>query len=117
MIARNWKKGIYEGPPKRNRSHWLLLTPEETEKIPSGLRFHHFSEWEIGKDNPVEPHQHNGIEFYYILEGRGVMTIGKEEQAVGPGDMIYIPRGTEHSCRVLGSTPLLRALGIVLLLE
>ena len=38
-------------------------------------------------------------EFYYLLEGRGVMEIDGEEREVGPGDAILIPAGAWHQIR------------------
>ncbi len=35
-------------------------------------------------------------EFYYILQARGEMTVGKECRDVVPGDAIAIPPGTAH---------------------
>lgn len=40
-----------------------------------------------------------------ILEGHGTMTIGKEEKRVGPGAVIFIPRGTVHHFRNDGDRP------------
>ena len=36
-------------------------------------------------------------EFYFILEGRGDMTVDGATRAVGPGDAILIPPGAWHS--------------------
>ncbi len=38
-------------------------------------------------------------EFYYVLEGRGLMEIQEEEREVGPGDAILIPAGDWHQIR------------------
>ncbi len=38
-------------------------------------------------------------EFYYILEGRGLMEIDGESRDVGPGDAILIPAGAWHQIR------------------
>lgn len=43
------------------------------------------------------PHYHPRTEeIYYILEGRGSMSIGNETRDVGPGDAIAIPPGELH---------------------
>lgn len=43
------------------------------------------------------PHYHAKTEeIYYILEGAGLMRVGREEAAVGPGDAIAIPPGASH---------------------
>ena len=48
------------------------------------------------------PHEHPTHEFYFVMTGRGVMTVGDEDRAVGPGDLVYIPPDTVHSLRPTG---------------
>ncbi|MDB4862123.1 cupin domain-containing protein [Pirellulaceae bacterium] len=56
----------------------------------------------------TQPHYHPLTEeIYYILEGVGEMTIGKETQPVGPGDAIAIPPGAIHTIRNSGEQILL----------
>lgn len=43
-------------------------------------------------------------EFYFILEGTGLMEIDGEEQSVSPGDAILIPAGAWH--QITATTPL-----------
>jgi mannose-6-phosphate isomerase-like protein (cupin superfamily) len=45
-------------------------------------------------------------EIYYVLCGRGAMTLGDEHREVGPGDGILIPPGTRHKIRNVGQEPL-----------
>jgi len=46
----------------------------------------------------AEPHYHKHVtEFYYILEGEGVLKIGDDELALTPGLLIRIDPGTVHS--------------------
>ena len=45
-------------------------------------------------------------EIYYILVGRGKMTIGDEVRSVGPSDAIAIPPEAVHQIVNDGSTPL-----------
>jgi mannose-6-phosphate isomerase-like protein (cupin superfamily) len=55
----------------------------------------------------VTRHFHQSTEeVYYVLEGEGEMTVGDETSAVGAGDAIYIPIGSVHSLRNVGSTVL-----------
>jgi quercetin dioxygenase-like cupin family protein len=44
----------------------------------------------------VPPHTREVEEFIYVLEGRTTILSGGNEYALGPGDAIYIPPGTEH---------------------
>ena len=41
-------------------------------------------------------------EVYYILEGRGQMSVGGETREVSAGDAVYIPRGAVHSLENTG---------------
>lgn len=55
----------------------------------------------------VTPHHHRQIEeIYYIVEGRGVMTVGDEEQDVAAGDAVYVPRGQRHTLANTGAEPI-----------
>ncbi len=46
---------------------------------------------------PTERHYHKlSEEFYFILEGKGLMEIDGTEREVGPGDAILIPAGAWH---------------------
>ena len=48
----------------------------------------------------TERHYHRlSEEFYYLLEGRGLMEIDGEEREVQPGDAILIPAGAWHAGR------------------
>lgn len=40
-------------------------------------------------------------EFYFLLEGTGIMEIDGAEREVGPGDAILIPPGTWHTITAL----------------
>lgn len=46
----------------------------------------------------TQQHYHRlSEEFYFILEGRGVMEIDGETRSVGPGDAVLIPAGAWHT--------------------
>jgi mannose-6-phosphate isomerase-like protein (cupin superfamily) len=45
-------------------------------------------------------------EIYYVLRGRGILTLAEEQCEVGPGDGILIPPGTCHTIRNIGQAPL-----------
>ena len=49
------------------------------------------------------PHYHvRTEEIYYILEGRGLMRLGRQSRKVAPGDAIAIPAGTLHQISNVG---------------
>jgi mannose-6-phosphate isomerase-like protein (cupin superfamily) len=55
----------------------------------------------------TQPHHHAATEeFYYVVEGRGLMRVGEEEQPVAAGDAILIPPGAVHTLRNDGPGPL-----------
>jgi mannose-6-phosphate isomerase-like protein (cupin superfamily) len=55
----------------------------------------------------VTPHHHREIEeIYYVISGRGLMTVGDETREVSAGDAIYVPRDHRHSLRNTGSEPI-----------
>lgn len=43
------------------------------------------------------PHRHNGGEVVYVLEGTGKQHIGDRTVDIGPGSVVYIPRGTTEA--------------------
>jgi mannose-6-phosphate isomerase-like protein (cupin superfamily) len=45
-------------------------------------------------------------EIYYLLEGRGRMTVAGETREVSAGDAIFIPRGATHTLENTGGEPL-----------
>lgn len=45
----------------------------------------------------VKSHKDRWDEFYYLLDGSGVLRVGSESEDVKAGDVIYIPKGCEHT--------------------
>jgi quercetin dioxygenase-like cupin family protein len=62
------------------------------------------SEFEIG--GYAEPHTHTFEQGYYILKGKGLVTIGDEEYKVKPGNSVLFPPNVVHSIKNTGNTPL-----------
>jgi len=55
----------------------------------------------------VTPHHHHRLEeIYYILSGRGLMTVGDEKREVSAGDAIFIPRNHRHTLENTGAEPI-----------
>lgn len=55
----------------------------------------------------VTPHRHQRIEeIYYIVAGRGLMTVGDETREVVAGDAVYIPRGHRHTLENNSAEPI-----------
>ena len=46
----------------------------------------------------IGEHRHEGDEeIYYVLEGRGTMTLDGERFEIGPGDLAVTPAGHTHA--------------------
>lgn len=55
------------------------------------------AEASLPKGSATDRHYHKlSEEFYYLLEGRGVMELDGERREVGVGDAILIPAGAWH---------------------
>lgn len=51
----------------------------------------------VGPGRQTKPHRLESCEVYYILDGEGMMHIGRETFPVGPGCAIHIPpRATQY---------------------
>jgi len=49
------------------------------------------------QEGATKKHYHsNSNEVQYILEGHGMFWLGDKQVAVGPGDLVIIPKGTAH---------------------
>jgi mannose-6-phosphate isomerase-like protein (cupin superfamily) len=82
---------------------WYLVRPQEMRALTAGGSLELVNEFEVPAGGAVFPHEHPTHEFYFVMSGRGVMTIGDEEQAIAPGDLVYIPPDTVHSLRPSGA--------------
>ncbi|MCK5080594.1 MAG: cupin domain-containing protein [Candidatus Moranbacteria bacterium] len=57
--------------------------------------------------NKFRPHLHKRTEeIYYILRGRGIVTIDKEQQEVQKGDLIPISKNKLHTIEKISEKPL-----------
>ncbi len=66
----------------------------------SGGAFTLFEEVPPLADTPLHVHLHED-EVFYILEGEHVIRVGDDEHRVGPGGVVFAPRGLPHSQRRL----------------
>jgi len=63
----------------------------------SCIRNQTLAEARLPAGGSTTPHYHvRTEEIYFLLEGQGLMRVGQESAAVGPGDAIAIPPGTSH---------------------
>ena len=78
---------------------WYLFKPQELREATEGGFLELVNEFEVAGGSAVYPHQHPTHEFYYMMSGRGIMTIGDENREVQQGDLVYIPPDAVHSLR------------------
>lgn len=85
---------------------WWLIRPREMKAITEGGYLELANEFEVPIGGEVYPHTHPTHEFYFVMSGQGVMTIGTERRDVQPSDLIYIPPDAVHSLRPRGDAPI-----------
>ena len=61
---------------------------------------------EVEEQGGVKMHEHEAEHGYFVIEGKMLLRIGKEEREVEAGTAIYIPSGAPHSFRALGESKL-----------
>ena len=54
----------------------------------------------------LAPHRHKPAEIYFLLAGRGVVTLGDKEVDAAAGDTIFIPGMMRHGVRQAGDATL-----------
>ncbi|HKP17842.1 MAG TPA: cupin domain-containing protein [Gaiellaceae bacterium] len=89
---------------------WWLVEPRAMKQETAGGYLELVAEFEVAGGGHVDPHSHHTHEYYYVLNGRGIMTVDGEDRDVVPGDFIYIPPDKVHSLRPVSETAPIRAL-------
>jgi mannose-6-phosphate isomerase-like protein (cupin superfamily) len=85
---------------------WWLIHPREMKEITDGGYLELANEFEVAVGGEVFPHTHPTHEFYFVMTGEGIMTIGDEQRPVRPSDLVYIPPNMVHSLRPTGDAPI-----------
>ena len=49
---------------------------------------------EAGATDPQSPHTED--ELYYVIQGRGRITVGEEDRPVGPGSLVFVAASVAH---------------------
>jgi quercetin dioxygenase-like cupin family protein len=78
---------------------WWMVSPQELKEATQGGYLELVSEFEVAGGGLVDPHSHPTHEFYYVLRGRGIMTVEGDERQIGQGDLVHIPPDAVHSLR------------------
>jgi mannose-6-phosphate isomerase-like protein (cupin superfamily) len=80
---------IREGRPEGLAKHNLFETPRFFADV-----------YVLRPGQAQSAHRHAGEDkCYFVLEGRGTVTSGSGEHAVGPGAIVLCPAGEEHGVR------------------
>ena len=81
-----------------------MLQLEEPDRLSHGRLF---SQLTMPPGASIGSHPHEGeTEYYYILQGEGVVEEADGKKPVGPGDVVVTGGGASHSIENTGSTPL-----------
>ncbi|MGO8873089.1 MAG: cupin domain-containing protein [Acidimicrobiales bacterium] len=78
---------------------WWMVNSREMKEQTDGGFLELVNEFEVPGGGYVDPHSHPTHEFYYVLRGRGIMTISGEDRTIGQGDLVHIPPDAVHSLR------------------
>jgi quercetin dioxygenase-like cupin family protein len=78
---------------------WWMVNSREMKEQTDGGFLELVNEFEVAGGGCVDPHSHPTHEFYYVLRGRGIMTIADEERQIAQGDLVHIPPDAVHSLR------------------
>jgi mannose-6-phosphate isomerase-like protein (cupin superfamily) len=101
MIVRNRKQAAII-----NTAHGSELRPL-IDRTTSNITQCSLAEEILPPGHAVTPHHHREIEeIYYIVSGRGLMTVGDETREVEAGDAVYVPRGHRHTLENTGAQPI-----------
>jgi mannose-6-phosphate isomerase-like protein (cupin superfamily) len=76
---------------------WMLIGPKNSSTQNLSIQI---SEVPIRSEQPI--HQHEPEQCYYIIKGKGLMTIEDESKEVTSGDAVYIPSNANHGIKNIG---------------
>ncbi|CAA9393364.1 MAG: hypothetical protein AVDCRST_MAG55-226, partial [uncultured Rubrobacteraceae bacterium] len=48
---------------------------------------------------------HSHDELFYVLEGEFLFLVGESQFDAPPGSFVFVPRGTDHAAKVVGTEP------------
>lgn len=61
---------------------------------------------EIKPGEGPPPHRHHDREeYFYILDGSFSLSVSGQEETVGPGTLVFVPRDTVHAFTNIGTAP------------
>jgi mannose-6-phosphate isomerase-like protein (cupin superfamily) len=76
---------------------FMLISPQNSSTRNLSVQV---SEVPVGSEQPI--HAHEPEQCYFIIKGKGLMSIADEAKEVTPGDAIFIPSNKKHGIRNTG---------------
>ena len=96
---------------------YVKLVGSESETAVASSESSYIGAYEYAPGGWITDHTHSDAEqWYYILSGTGLMTVGDEAREAGAGHVIFVPRNAVHSYKVVGDEPL-RLLNVAIFLS
>ena len=94
---------VDEAPVSQSEFHKskVFVSPKVLNSMHMAVRMN-----ELSAGFSHESHTHITDEMLIILDGKGEYLEMDEKYLIEPMSVVYIPRGTVHSVRVVGKTPL-----------
>jgi mannose-6-phosphate isomerase-like protein (cupin superfamily) len=80
---------------------WMLIGSRNSSAQKVSIQI---SEIPRGSEQPL--HNHHPEQCYYIIKGKGLMTIEDEMREVSEGDAVHIPSNKRHGIKNLGDSVL-----------
>jgi mannose-6-phosphate isomerase-like protein (cupin superfamily) len=84
----------------------ITLAPDETQRVIELARDAGTSQHLVAIRTQEVPHRHDRHDLLVVmLRGHGRMRVGADEQPVGEGSILYVPRGSVHAFRNEAAEP------------
>ncbi len=107
-----WKSVVYQDSYIDGRIHQhkvkvadYVKREKDIESAESEIQ--HIGAYEYAPGGWISEHIHSNAEqWYYILAGKAVMKVANEEKISSTGSLIFVPKNTVHSYKVIGEEPL-----------
>ena len=88
-------------------AHYVSLPRQDTLTETAKSETSYIGSYEYAPGGWITDHTHADAEqWYYIVSGQGIMKVGSEEKLAGEGHIVFVPRNTVHSYKVVGDKPL-----------
>jgi len=102
VIRKSERKRFPERPGVTDPAYYFeSLDYKATERKLSAF----YAEFEAVSPEKAKPHQHNGVEFIYVICGELTVRIGTDDIVLNDGDAVYFDGSFPHTYRKTGKGP------------